>query len=142
MNHAQELVPAVKKDEVFSLKSDLLALYSREIFERNLYFQELRKFEGEIFETIKWLSEQEENHVHIIENILNKANILVKENTPVLPRLETDTKKVIQLNISNENVSIQIYKKTIAKCSGPLKKILEEIMSEEFTHIKRLEEYT
>jgi rubrerythrin len=134
-------ISKITKDEVLSLKDEIIGLYNMEVYEKNLYFQELRRFDGDIFETVKWLSEQEESHVQILESVLSRANILVKEANPKMPKLSTEGTEVIKMNISNENNAVVRYTTTINKSKGMLNAVLKHIMEEELIHIRRLEKY-
>ena len=128
-------------EEITRLKDDLIMLFDSEVVARGQYFQEMRKFEGEIFETIKWLYEQEEWHVSAIERILGKANIIVTEK-PLKPiNFGRDSIKIINLDIFFEEKTVKEYQSVAQKTNGGLKEILTNLMTEELKHIKRLQEY-
>ena len=101
----------------------------------------MRKFDGEIFETIKWLYEQEEWHTRAIGMLLNKANILVKEHPVTLPKLSSDSTVILQMDVDFENKTVIDYKKAAAKTKGAVKEILLFIMNEEIRHVDRLKAY-
>ncbi|MFA5931690.1 MAG: hypothetical protein WC821_05280 [archaeon] len=128
-------------EEITRLKDDLIMLFDEEVTARGTYFQEMRKFEGEIFETIKWLYEQEEWHVSALERILGKANIIVKEKTPKIENLGRDSIKIIKFDIDFEEVAVKNYTMVAAKATGGLKEILTGLMTEEIKHVKRLQDY-
>jgi rubrerythrin len=136
-----EKIRKISEKEVLAVKEYLLELYNTELFERNLYFQEMRKFDGKELETIKWLSVQEETHANVLEMILSRANVMVKETPPVMPTLSSIKKEIIKMDIMNETRAVNNYITTIAKTTGNLREVLTEIMQEELKHIKRLEEY-
>ncbi len=131
----------IKKEDVLKVKDDLIRLYDWELTARGVYFQEMRKFDGEIFETIKWLYEQEEWHTRAIGMLLNKANIIVKEHPVDVPKLSSDSNTIIQMDVDFEHKTVVDYKKTAAKTSGAVKEILLFIMQEEIRHVDRLEAY-
>ncbi len=141
MNEIKTLILNINSEEVMALEDLIRRLYNMEVFEKNLYFQELRKFDGEIFETVKWLSEQEESHVQILESVLSRANIIVKEISPKLPKLSSNDVEIIKMNVNNEHNAVERYNMVISKSNGALKKVLQHIMEEEIIHIKRLEKY-
>ncbi len=134
------LISKIEEKDVLSVKNELLLLFGNEVYERNLYFQELRRFEGEIFETVKWLSEQEGTHALILQMILARGNIMTKEDIKPI-KIISDKIKIIKMDIENERVAVQNYENAINKSSGALKEALTKIMEEEFEHIKRLQEY-
>jgi len=131
----------VTKEDVLKVKDELIALYDWELTAKGVYFQEMRKFDGEIFETIKWLYEQEEWHTRAIGMLLNKANIIVKEHPVSIPKFGADSDKILQMDVDFEHKTVLDYKRTSAKTSGAVKEILWSIMEEEIVHVARLEEY-
>ncbi len=58
---ADKLLSKVTEGEVLKAKEDLIDLFNMEVKSRDVYFQELRRFEGSEFETIKWLTDQTED---------------------------------------------------------------------------------
>jgi len=135
------LLSEVKPSEVALLKEDLIMLFDSEVIARGQYFQEMRKFEGGIFETIKWLYEQEEWHVSAIEQILNKGNILVKEKEIKPMKFGNDEKKIIGIDLLFEEKTVKEYERVAAKANGAIKEILLNLMGEEYKHIERLKNY-
>ncbi|MFA6319705.1 MAG: hypothetical protein WCX66_02145 [archaeon] len=75
----KKLIPKINSSEVIKIKKDLIELFNMEVLSRDNYFQQLRRFDGIEFETIKWLSEQEARHIQLLELVLSKANIIVRE---------------------------------------------------------------
>jgi hypothetical protein len=134
-------IEKISSADVLAVKNELIGLYNMEVYERNLYFQELRKFDGEIFETVKWLSMQEEGHVSVLEQVLTRGNVPVNEEKKANVKLSTDGIEIIKMNINNENTAVKNYTNTISKTNGPLKTVLEYIMGEELVHIERLKKY-
>lgn len=138
---ADELVLKVSKDSILKIKNELTSLFNMEVKSRDIYFQELRKFEGLEFETIKWLSEQEEKHVQILQNILNIANISVKAQRTDSPKFDSDTNKIILFDIAFEDEAVKQYTSAAANSSGPLSELLLGLMQEEVIHVQRLKKY-
>jgi rubrerythrin len=136
-----DLLKKIESKDVLELKTDLIGLYNREVFERTLYNYELRKFEGEEFETVKWLAEQEETHVNILEQVLNRGNIRVEEEEVKLPKLPRDNMEVIKYDVDKENEAVKAYTGAINKSKGAVKIILSQIMGEEMVHIDRLRKF-
>jgi len=134
-------IQSIEGRDVLAIKDDLILLYKSEIFERNLYFQEMRRFDGEELETIKWLSVQEETHANAIEMILSRADVVLAEPVTSVPKLSTDKKELIQFDLDTENKAVENYSKTISKSTGALREILTSLMQEELKHISRLRDY-
>jgi rubrerythrin len=128
--NADELLTKVTGEEVLKAQSDLLYLFKMEVKARDVYFQELRRFEGREFETIKWLSDQEAKHIQIIESILSKANIIVKEQKTPAPKFDSDTKEILKYDILFEDVAVKAYSSAAKKTSGPLSVLLNGLMNE------------
>jgi rubrerythrin len=139
--NADELLTKVTGEEVLKAQSDLLYLFKMEVKARDVYFQELRRFEGREFETIKWLSDQEAKHIQIIESILSKANIIVKEQKTPAPKFDSDTKEILKYDILFEDVAVKAYSSAAKKTSGPLSVLLNGLMNEEIVHVERLNRY-
>ncbi|MFA6269522.1 MAG: hypothetical protein WCW13_06130 [archaeon] len=135
------LLGKITKEDVLGLKNDLIMLFDSEVIARGQYFQELRKFEGNIFETIKWLYQQEEWHVSAIEQILNKGNVLVKEKPLKPEKFGDDAMKIIKIDIIFEEKTVLQYKSVMEKAGGALKEILTNLMEEELVHVERLKKY-
>ena len=140
-NDTSALFTKATKEDVLKVKEELIKLYDWELTAKGVYFQEMRKFDGDIFETIKWLYEQEEWHTRAIGMLLNKANIIVKEHPVTLPKLGSDSNVILQMDVDFEHKTVLDYKATAAKTSGAVKEILLFIMDEEIHHVARLEEY-
>ena len=131
----------VSAQDALNAKDDLIGLFNSEVIARDMYFQEMRKFEGQIFETIKWLYEQELWHVSAMEMILSRGNVMVKENPTVKTDVGSDTSKIIKLDVLFEERTVEQYKNAAGKCKGALKEILENLMNEEIKHVERLKEF-
>ncbi len=137
------LIIAIKPEDVTQIQKELLSLFEREVYERSLYFKELRKFDGEIFQTIKWLSEQESTHANVLMRVLARGNIIAKEPVFEFKAMTAKPVEIIRMNVEGERKAINEYTRAIQLSkSKELKKVLELIMSEEFDHVRRLSEYT
>ena len=139
--NADILLNKVTEDEVLKAQGDLINLFKMEVKARDIYFQELRRFEGSEFETIKWLSDQEARHIQIIESILSKANIIVKEQRTPTPKFDSDTREIIKYDLLFEDVAVKTYSDAAKKTSGALSELLDGLMDEEKVHVDRLNKY-
>ena len=139
--NADILLTKVTGEEVLKAQSDLIYLFKMEVKARDIYFQELRRFEGLEFETIKWLSDQEARHIQIIETILSKANISVKEQKTPAPKFDSDTKEIIKYDILFEDTAVKTFSAAAKKTSGALSELLNGLMDEEIIHVERLNKY-
>jgi hypothetical protein len=138
-----KLILAIKPEDVIELKKELIQLFDREVYERGLYFMELRKFDGNIFQTIKWLSEQESTHANVLMRVLARGDIIAKEPEFQYKPLKASSVEIIKMNVEGERKAILEYTLAINKTKSiELKKVLDKIMSEEFDHIRRLSEFT
>jgi len=137
----ESLVIKVPKGAILLLEGELVALHKMEVFARNLYFQELRRFEGDIFETIKWLYDQEDRHAYTLQFILTHAGIPTKDFSPLLPQLGRDADVMIEFDIKKEEEAMALYSKVIPKATGALKEIVQHFYDEEILHIQRLKEH-
>jgi len=138
---ADKLISKVSESEVLKAKTELIFLFNMEVKSRDIYFQELRKFEGGQFETIKWLCDQEAMHIQIIESILSKANIIVKEQQTVVPKFDSDTTKIIKYDLAFEDAAVKYFASASKKTTGPLSELLSALMDEEIIHVERLSKY-
>jgi len=137
-----KLITEIKKEDVTKLQSELNLLLEREVYERGLYFAELRRFDGNIFQTIKWLSEQEATHANVLLRVLARGDIIAKEPLLEFKLLKSSTVEIIKMNVEGERKAIQSYAIAINKTTSiELKKVLQIIMSEEFDHVRILSEY-
>jgi len=139
--NADKLLSKVSGSEVLKAKEDLIYLFNMEVKARDTYFQELRKFEGSEFETIKWLTDQEARHIQIIESLLSKANILVKEQRTSTPKFGLDTKEIIKFDLTFEDAAVKSFSSASKKTSGALSELLSGLMNEEMVHVERLKKY-
>ncbi len=138
-----QFVYAVSVEEIKPVEKELIKLYNREIFEKQVYLEQSRKFEGVIIETLKILIEQEEKHTLFLRILLSKINVNVPghytEN--IFSNLNEPISKIIKQDIEYEKLAILEYNNAIKKASPNLKLILEHIMHEELFHIKKLQDY-
>lgn len=137
----QELIKKILMEDVLKLKEDLIVLFDMEVLARDSYFQQLRKFEGVEFETIKWLSDQEARHIQVLESVLSKANILVKEKQTPEQRFNQTESEIISIDLEFEDKTTKQYDTAANKTMGALKELLLGIMKEEENHIERLKKY-
>ena len=135
------LISQIDSKEVIAVKTDLINLFNNEVIARDTYFQELRRFEGAAFETIKWLSDQEARHIQIIETILSRANILIKEPKTNIPKFSSNQKEIMKYDISFEDTAVKNFKQAASKTTGALSQILNTLMNEEIVHVERLKKY-
>ena len=142
VDQIKELAFGIRAKDTLQLKTGLISLYNRELFEKMIYFSQNQILEGEMIGSINHMIEQEEEHSFLIKTILRNSDIKFEEN-PKLPRISTQisTADALKYDIEQESISTQEYKKAIAKASGNLKKVLEHILQEEFEHIGILEKY-
>ncbi|MCX6801098.1 MAG: hypothetical protein NTZ73_02825 [Candidatus Diapherotrites archaeon] len=134
-------IKKIPAEDINTIKNELIELFNMEVKARDTYFQELRRFEGIIFETIKWLSYQEARHIQIIQVILSRANIMVKEQKTIVIKMNPDQKEIIKYDLAFEDNAVNAYKNAAGKTKGELKKILSILMGEEVVHVERLKEY-
>ncbi|MDD3085679.1 MAG: hypothetical protein PHD80_01070 [Candidatus ainarchaeum sp.] len=137
----KKLIPKINSSEVIKIKKDLIELFDMEVLSRDNYFQQLRRFDGIEFETIKWLSEQEARHVQLLELVLSKANILVKEKQTPEQRFNQTESEIISIDLEFEDKTTKQYDTAANKTMGALKELLLGIMKEEENHIERLKKY-
>lgn len=137
----KKLIPKINSSEVIKIKKDLIELFDMEVLSRDNYFQQLRRFDGIEFETIKWLSEQEARHIQLLELVLSKANILVKEKQTPEQRFNQTESEIISIDLEFEDKTTKQYDTTANKTMGALKELLLGIMKEEENHIERLKKY-
>jgi rubrerythrin len=136
-----KLIAKIDANEVIKAKNDLINLFNMEVKSRDIYFQELRRFEGSAFETIKWLSDQEARHIQILESVLSKANIVVKEQKTPETKFDTDTKKIITFDLAFEDSAVKSFESTSNKTTGALRELMKGLMDEEIVHTERLKKY-
>ena len=139
--NADKLMTNITKEEVLKVKDELIYLFNMEVKARDVYFQELRKFEGSQFETIKWLVDQEARHIQILESVLSKANIIVKEQRTPSPKFSSDTTAIIKFDLSFEDAAVKSFLSASKKTSGALSELLSRLMDEEIIHVERLKKY-
>ncbi|MDD4128216.1 MAG: hypothetical protein PHY04_00570 [Candidatus ainarchaeum sp.] len=137
----KKLIPKINSSEVIKIKKDLIELFDMEVLSRDNYFQQLRRFDGIEFETIKWLSEQEARHVQLLELVLSKANIIVKEKQTPEQRFNQTESEIISIDLEFEDKTTKQYDTAANKTMGALKELLLGIMKEEENHIERLKKY-
>jgi bacterioferritin (cytochrome b1) len=137
----KKLIPKINSSEVIKIKKDLIELFDMEVLSRDNYFQQLRRFDGIEFETIKWLSEQEARHIQLLELVLSKANILVKEKQTPEQRFNQTESEIISIDLEFEDKTTKQYDTAANKTMGALKELLLGIMKEEENHIERLKKY-
>jgi bacterioferritin (cytochrome b1) len=137
----KKLIPKINSSEVIKIKKDLIELFDMEVLSRDNYFQQLRRFDGIEFETIKWLSEQEAIHIQLLELVLSKANILVKEKQTPEQRFNQTESEIISIDLEFEDKTTKQYDTVANKTMGALKELLLGIMKEEENHIERLKKY-
>ncbi|MFA5357846.1 MAG: ferritin-like domain-containing protein [archaeon] len=142
----------ISVSEISAAKKSLLPLYERELFERQLYMSQILKFHGNITDTLKWLSRQEENHANILHSLIGRAGIKVRDYVPArefakLAPAEKSRKSIasaVNFDIEQEKISIQKYFEAVKSetISKSLKSILNQIMEEELVHVGKLIEYS
>ena len=144
----EDRVAEVQPSQVSELEDELMILFKREIFERTYYFRQLQKFDGKIFDTIKWLMGEEEKHVHILRMVLARANITAPEDSENVPKVPENQQDVIRTDIQFEEFTTKEYNQTlekleplVQKSDGALKEILSQIRDEELYHIELLKQY-
>jgi rubrerythrin len=144
----EELVKEIQTTQVSELENELTVLFNRELFERTYYFKQLQKFDGKIFDIIKWLMSEEEKHVHILKMILAQANINLSEELQNIPNVPKDQIDVIKRDIEFEEFTTKEYNDVlekleplVEKSNGALKDILIHIRDEELYHIEILKQY-
>jgi rubrerythrin len=141
-------VADVQPEQVLALKDEIMALYNRELFERTYYHKQLLRFDGKIFDIIKWLMSEEEKHVNLLRLVLNRAGINAPDEVKGIPEPPRDTIEVIKTDIEFEEATTGMYNHTlkdleplVEKADGVLKEILSHIRDEELYHIEILREY-
>jgi rubrerythrin len=138
---ADKLLSNITGAEVLKAKEDLIYLFNMEVKSRDIYFQELRKFEGSQFETIKWLADQEAKHIQIIESLLSKANVIVKEQRTQTPKFDSDIEKIIKFDLVFEDAAVKSFLSASKKTTGALSELLSGLMDEEIVHVEKLKKY-
>lgn len=144
----EELIEKVPESQLIELKEELIVLLNREIFEKTYYFRQLQKFEGKIFDTIKWLMNEEEKHIYLLSRLLLRIGVSVPTQVENIPKLPDDNQQVIISDIQFEEATTREYNTAldkleplIEKTDGALKEILMHIRDEELYHIKLLSQY-
>ncbi len=136
----KELLLLIQKKDVLEIQSDLVELHEMEVFSTKVYFEQIRRFEGAIVETLKILLEQEEKHAYVLQKLLDKVNYK-KEKTEYF-NVDDVLTNAVKYDINLENDATKKYEETIKKSSSNnMKKFLTHILEEEFAHIKRLEKF-
>ncbi len=138
---ADKLMSNITGAEVLKAKEDLIYLFNMEVKARDVYFQELRKFEGSQFETIKWLADQEAKHIQIIESLLSKANVIVKEQRTQTPKFDSNIEKIIKFDLAFEDAAVKSFLSASKKTTGALSELLSGLMDEEIVHVEKLKKY-
>jgi len=139
----KNLVYEIKAEEILPLKKEITFLHERELFERQIYFQQTEKLSGDIIEILKRLNIQEEEHAYFLEIMLKKSDLPVKKYSQdeLIDIVDQPTDEAIAYDIEQEKISANAYEEAIAKSNGKLKQLLEHILQEEFEHIGILEKY-
>ena len=129
--------------EVAAIQKDLIALYYRELFEKEIYLEQIMKLEGEIVEILKRIELQEEKHAELLMVVLSKANVKVPEYIPKVPqsKIKAPLAVAVEYDVEQEEISSAKYVSTIEKASPKLKEFLKFILYEEYAHIKILQDY-
>lgn len=138
---ADKLVSKVTVEEVIKIRENLIGLFNMEVKAKEVYFQELRRFDGREFETIKWLADQETRHIQIIESVLSKANIIVKEQRLVAQKFGSDPVEIIKYDLAFEDVAVKAYANAAKNTTGALSELLSGLMDEELIHVEKLRTY-
>jgi rubrerythrin len=137
----EELFPLIKKKAIFEIENDLLKLFEMEVYSTKVYFEQIRKLDGNIVETLKILLAQEEKHADFLKKILEKINIKAKYDEIAI-HVDNQLKKSVDFDINLENEATKKYEETIQKSSSQeMKKFLQHILEEEFNHIERLKRF-
>ena len=139
----KDLAHTISGEEVLPLKDELTYLHERELFERHIYFRQASKLTGSIVEILKRLNAQEEEHAYLLQIMLEKANLAVKEydELELVKIVDQPLNTAIAYDVEQENISANAYKKAIEKSTGKIKQVLEHILQEEFEHIGLLEKF-
>ena len=139
----EDLAYNADPNEVLAIKDELIALYYRELFEKQVYLGQIRKLSGEVIEILKKLEVQEEEHARLLMVVLSKANVKVDEYVPKTPLTDANAplSEAVSFDIEQETISTAEYLKATNKASPKLKELLDYIMQEELNHIKLLRDY-
>ncbi|MEK6959386.1 MAG: ferritin-like domain-containing protein [archaeon] len=129
--------------EVLEIQKELIALYYRELFEKEIYLEQMRKLEGDIVEILKRIELQEEKHAELLMILLSKANVEVPKYIPKVPlsKINAPIAVAVEYDVEQEEISSEKYLEIIEKASPNLKQFLKYILYEEYAHIKILQEY-
>jgi rubrerythrin len=143
MPDIEMLVNAIEAKDVIPIKEHIVALYYRELFERQIYMGQIMKLDGDIVEILKRLSAQEEMHANWLMGILGRSNIKVKEYFPTIPKLKISAplEEAVEYDVEQEEISSAKYAETIAKAAPAMKAFLQYILYEEYEHIRILKAY-
>ncbi len=137
-----ELLTKISKEEVSEIQEELVELYKMELLSRKVYFEQIRKLDGVIVETLKILLEQETEHANTLIKILAKNFYKEKKEEYSYFNADNNLVKAVNFDLVLEEDATKKYEQTIKKSSSEnLKKILTHILEEEFNHIKRLEKF-
>jgi len=137
-----ELLTKISKEEVSEIQEELVELYKMELLSRKVYFEQIRKLDGVIVETLKILLEQETEHANTLIKILAKNFYKEKKEEYSYFNADNNLIKAVNFDLVLEEDATKKYEQTIKKSSSEnLKKILTHILEEEFNHIKRLEKF-
>ena len=139
----KDLIYEINSKEILPLKKEITFLHERELFERQVYFQQTTKLTGDIVEILKRLNTQEEEHAYLLQILLEKSDLNVKKYSQdeLIDIVDQPVDEAIAYDIEQEKISAEAYKEAIAKSNGKLKQLLEHILQEEFEHIGILEKY-
>jgi len=138
-----DLAYKISTKELGNLEKDLIDLYYRELFEKQLYTKQCHLFETEIRGVFNHLIEQEEEHSFLLKIILSNAGIEVNELLDIKNLKQyANICDTIKYDINQEKLSAQSYEKTINRTnSKKLKQLLGHILTEEYKHIGVLQAY-
>jgi rubrerythrin len=144
METVQDLIDDISNESIEEIKEEIYVLYKQEVFTKQLYLSQLRKFDGTVLTIISYLSQQEEMHANAMKILLNKINYSIEEEHDLLDQTKKRLTMLdsLVLDIHQEEVAQKEYETAINNSSSePMKKVLTLLLEQEYEHLRRLNDY-
>ncbi|MFA5763727.1 MAG: hypothetical protein WC915_02855 [archaeon] len=144
MHTIQDMIDKIPNKSIDEIKDELFVLYKQEIFTKQLYFSQLRKFDGQILITLTYLSQQEEMHANTLKVLIDKINYPHEEEHDLLDQTKKrmELMQALFLDVKQEEIAQDEYETAINKSNDKtMKELLTLLLEQEYEHLRRLNEY-
>jgi rubrerythrin len=144
MTTIQDMLDKLDNNAIAEIKDELFVLYKQEIFTKQLYLTQLRKFDGQILSTLTYLSQQEEMHANTLKVLIDRINYPHEEEHDLLDQTKKrmDLMQALNLDVKQEEVTQNEYETAIKKSTNKtMKELLTLILEQEYEHLRRLNEF-